>query len=122
MTNTAQALYQFFSSFGIPAYTSNNIPDNVSMPYITYELKVPSPLSVTNLHAWVWYRGNGFDDVLAKCNEIESALEHGYSATTPSGAIRLFKDDDIPFAQEQPDPDRSIRVMFLTMILHANTT
>lgn len=34
----AAALYQFFSSFGMPAYTSTSVPDDVKFPYLTYEL------------------------------------------------------------------------------------
>lgn len=36
MTKTA-ALYQFFSSFGMTAYTSTSVPDDVEFPYLTYE-------------------------------------------------------------------------------------
>lgn len=34
----AAALYQFFSSFGMEAYTSTSVPDDVTFPYLTYEL------------------------------------------------------------------------------------
>lgn len=37
MTKTA-ALYQFFSSFGMPAYAASSVPDDVIFPYLTYEL------------------------------------------------------------------------------------
>lgn len=36
MTKTA-ALYQFFSSFSMSAYTSTSVPDDVEFPYLTYE-------------------------------------------------------------------------------------
>lgn len=32
----AAALYDFFSSFGITAYASTNVPDDVIFPYLTY--------------------------------------------------------------------------------------
>lgn len=32
------ALHQFFSSFGMPAYTATSVPDDVTFPYLTYEL------------------------------------------------------------------------------------
>ena len=50
MLDTAQALYRFFSSFGIPAFVENNVPDEmpvngqlvqVQPPYITYQLREP---------------------------------------------------------------------------------
>ena len=40
MTNTAKALYQFFSGFGLPAYVEYNVPDEAALPYITYRLHI----------------------------------------------------------------------------------
>lgn len=122
MKNTARALYQFFSGFGIPAYAANNVPDEAEPPYITYEVKCPAPLTKCLLHAWVWYRGTTLTDVADKCDQIEAALgDRGVTIPTPGGFVALFTDDDTPFAQEQPDPDKTIRVMYLTLIMHANT-
>lgn len=121
MTDTARALYQFFSGFGIPAYSKNNVPDGAEAPYITYEVKEPEPLSKCLLHAWVWYRSNSLTGILGTCDAIKAAIGTGLTIQTPGGFIALFRDADTPFAQEQPDPDQTIRVMYLTMILHANT-
>ena len=34
----AAALHQFFSSFGMMAYTSTSVPEDAVFPYLTYEL------------------------------------------------------------------------------------
>lgn len=34
----SQALRTFFSSFGMTAYTSTSVPDDVIFPYLTYDL------------------------------------------------------------------------------------
>lgn len=34
----SQALQTFFSSFGMAAYTSTSVPDDVIFPYLTYDL------------------------------------------------------------------------------------
>ncbi len=34
----AATLYQFFSSFGMTAYPTTAVPDDVTFPYLTYEL------------------------------------------------------------------------------------
>lgn len=122
MTNTAQALYTFFSSFGIPAYGKNNVPDNGKMPYITYELLNPAPFETAMFHAWVWYRGTSYAEITAKCDEIEAVLrDGGASIPTESGVVYIMTDNSTPFAQEQSDPDKNVRVMYLTMIMHADT-
>lgn len=48
----AQALNQFFNSFGIEAYVNTNIPDETKFPWMTYENAIgnagdsPIPISV----------------------------------------------------------------------------
>ena len=32
----AEAIYGFWSSFGVPAYEENAVPDGAGMPYLTY--------------------------------------------------------------------------------------
>ena len=121
MTNIARALYQFFSGFGIPAYPKNNIPDNAEPPYISYEVKAPEPLARALLHAWVWYRGTDYTAVAAKCDAIRAAIGTGVTISAGGGSIAIFRDNGTPFAQEQPDPDKTSRVMYLTMVMLANT-
>lgn len=131
MTSTAKAVYAFLSGFGLPVYGKNNVPimeypngekRPVDMPYITYEAINPAPLTRAMFHTWVWYRGDSYTPVFAKVDEIESALrDGGVSIPTDTGAVYIMTDDSTPFAQEQPDPDKNVRVMYLTMILHADT-
>ena len=121
MTNTARALYRFFSGFGIPAYPRNNIPDEAELPYIAFEMKEPEPLSKTLYHAWVFYRDTAYTQINAKCDQIKHAIGTGITLSAGNGFIALFRDNDTPFAQEQPDPDKTVRAMYLSMILHANT-
>lgn len=121
MTNTARALQGFFGGFGLNAYGANNVPKEAEAPYITYEIKEPEPLAKCILHAWVWYRDTSMTAISLKCDQIKAAIGTGLNIPVPGGFISLYRDNDTPFAQEQPDPDKTIRVMYLTMILHANT-
>jgi hypothetical protein len=41
MYQAQAALKQFFSGFGIPAYTEDTVPEDVSLPYITYAAGQP---------------------------------------------------------------------------------
>ncbi len=34
---TGEALYKFFNSFGITAYPTTSVPDDVVFPYMTYD-------------------------------------------------------------------------------------
>lgn len=119
MTETATALYSFFSGFGIPAYLSDNIPDNVVMPYITYDLVDPPPLSREMLNASVWYRDSSVMAVSAKADEIKAAIGTGRSLKTASGSVILKSGN--PFCQLRNDPNRETKRAYLTMYLISNT-
>lgn len=58
MTDVHQALYRFWSSFGVPAYLSGHVPDGASVPYITFEVGDGEPFSSTFLVAIVWAADN----------------------------------------------------------------
>lgn len=121
MIQTSHALKQFFSSFGIPAYLSDNIPDNVQMPYITYDLIEPAPFVKGLLNASVWYRSTSTEEVSAKVDQIGQAIGNGRTLTTESGSVTLFKEHGGAFAQIRNDPNRETKRAFLSMIILADT-
>lgn len=74
----AAALYQFFSSFGMPAYTSTSVPDDVIFPYLTYELITGAwsgdPVGLTvNL----WFHTTSESIPNAKAQELSKAIGIG---------------------------------------------
>lgn len=120
MTQTATALYTFFSSFGIPSYVEYTEPDNAPAPYITYELVYPDWLGQAPIHARIWYRDTSFTAIAGKVDEIKAALGPGVSIKTESGAVYLWPDDN--FAQIQPfDGDPTLKCAFLSLIIQAIT-
>ena len=105
MMETAKALKTFFSSFSIPAYTIDTIPDEVDAPYIAYYFSEPEWNKKTSGYAQVWYRTRSNSTVLAKADEIMAAigtwknipLNGGYLVIypeNPSGNIIVDPDDN----------------------------
>ena len=41
MKQTAKTLKEFVGGFGIPAYATNSVPDDVDLPYLTYPIVEP---------------------------------------------------------------------------------
>lgn len=121
MTETATALYDFFSGFGIPAYLQDNIPDNAQMPYITYELIEPEPLATALLYFSVWYRDTSVTAICAKADEIKAAIGNGKSLPTPSGVVYLFRERNSPFGKIINDPNRETKRALFALLIHANT-
>lgn len=120
MTQTAQALYSFFSGFTIPAFVENTEPDNTPAPYITYELAEPDWRGSAALHARVWYRDTSFVAIAHKVDEIRNALGEGVSISTESGAVYLWADDN--WAQFMPMAgDPTLKCAYLSFVLQAIT-
>ena len=118
MTEVAQALYQFFSSFGIPAYTEYNPPDDAILPYITYQLVQPDWMENSSLYARVWYRSTSWTEITAKVNAISTAVGEGVTIPTQSGCVMLNKGS--PWAQEMPmEGDDTLKVIYLNFIINA---
>ena len=125
MTNTARALYIFFSGFGLLAFPENNVPDEypdefgtmhpVMLPYITYELLRPDRLRQAPFHARIWYRSNSFTEITAKADTIRRTIEGGHSIHTGDGALRIWPDDN--FLQFQPPDEPELKIAYLSMII-----
>ena len=121
MRQTAQALKGFFGGFGIPAYMSGNIPDNVTMPYITYDVVEPIPLSSARINASVWYKSSELSDIADKVDQIRSTIGTGLDIKTESGVIHLFPQNGEPFVQIMNDPNRETKRALLSMMIHCST-
>lgn len=90
----AGALYQFFASFGLPAFQEDAVPtgdDKPGYPYITYELTTGSwgseqiPLSLS-----VWDRSTSLERITDTAERIAQALADGASLRYDGGGIRLW--------------------------------
>ena len=56
MRATAKALKEFVSSFGLPAYTVDSVPDDVQVPYLTYPLSEPEWDRKSTWYIQGWFR------------------------------------------------------------------
>jgi hypothetical protein len=120
MTNTAKALYQFFSGFGLPAYVEYNVPDESVLPYMTYQLTEPGWNDSGTIYARVWYRSTSFTAINAKVDQIKAAVGEGVSIHTNGGAVYLTK--GMPFAQNIPmEGDETLKVVYLLFNIQTPT-
>lgn len=114
--NKEQAIQKLWSSFGIPAYDEQTVPDNAKMPYITYQVSTDSIDQIVNLSASIWYRSSSWKDVSNKCDEIARYLaEQGFAKIElDNGYVWFVK--GTPFAQRMSDPeDDMIRRIYLNV-------
>jgi len=90
MKNTAKTLKTFFGGFSIPAYTLESVPETVELPYITYPLLEPEWNEQSSFYCQVWYPKKKLGDLLAKADEITSAIGTMKEFVQDGGYIVLY--------------------------------
>lgn len=104
MTKEA-ALYEFWSSFKLPAYEENSIfalKDAPVFPYITYEVQTDSFGDAVYLTGSLWYRTPSWTEANAKKREIAEFIGMGGVMTDIDGGAMWIKRNS-PFAQNLGD-------------------
>lgn len=98
----AAALYQFFSSFGMPAYTSTSVPDDVTFPYLTYELITSAfEAGEVGLTVNLWFYTTSEAVPNAKAEEIGKRIDEMSPLRCDGGAIWLKRGS--PWCQSLSD-------------------
>ena len=115
-----EAQYSFWSSFVIPAYEENSVPDadDIDFPYITYQA-VSAPFDGdTVVNASVWTRSTSWRLADSIADAIEIRLKHGGETVSYDGGI-VWITAETPFAQNMGDPDDDrIKRKLITVALH----
>lgn len=111
--NTPQVLQAYWSSFGIPAYDENTVPDTAVMPYITYESSDDYFGADRSLSASLWYRSPSWIEVATKEQEIADFIGRGgRGLAVDGGGIWLKR--GTPWAQRMAEnSDRMVRRIVL---------
>ena len=75
--NKIQTLNAFWNGFGLKAYDENSVPDDATLPYITYDVSVDDFGSPRLQNASLWYRSSSWSDITAKEQEIADFITRG---------------------------------------------
>lgn len=113
MIDTAGALYEFWSGFGLPAYTVNTVPDDAQLPYITYSLVETESLESATHYAQVWYRSTSNADLLAKVDEIKADIGTGVKISCNGGYVVIRP--STPFVQLMNDIEPENRYAYFNL-------
>ena len=111
----SQAIDNFWNGFGIPAYDENTVPDDASFPRITYNVETDSFDNPVGMNASLWYRSTAWKDISKKAEEIGEYITKMFPPTIQIDGGRLYITKGSPFAQRMPDPDDSIRRIYLNI-------
>ena len=116
--NKAQALQQFWSSFGLTAFDEFSAYDEkIELPanYITYEIQTTNILNSVDLSASLWYNSTSWKEISEKADEIAEYIGYGGRVIKIDGGYIWVK-MGTPFAQRMAvEGDDNIRRIYLSI-------
>lgn len=107
----AEKWTEYLSSFGLPAYDENTVPEDAALPRITYswaESELDAPVAIS---ASLWYRSKKWKEITLKAQEIYEAV--GTGVVLPIAGGYLWINRGVPFSQRVADADDGIRRILL---------
>lgn len=110
-----EAIYSFYSGFGLPAYDENTVPEGSALPYITYQVSTSDFDNDVMLSASLWYRSTSWGAIQDKADEIAADLGYGGKIIKiDNGYLWLVKGS--PFAQRMSEPsDKMVRRIIINI-------
>lgn len=106
MMDRWEAQYNFWSSFDIPAYEVNSVPDleYVTFPYITYEAAASGFDEPVSVSASIWDRSNSWETADGIADRIERFIRKMGCPKIKGGRYRVYI-ENAAFAQNMGDPE-----------------
>lgn len=116
--NKAQAIHDFWSSFGLLAIDEQSAYDeqDIELPanYITYEVQTANFGDPIQLTASLWYYSTSWEEITEKTNEIAVYIGYGGRMLTVDGGYVWIKLGQ-PFAQRMAVEQENYRRMILNI-------
>lgn len=115
MRQEAKTLKQFVGGFGLPAYASNTVPKDVSLPYLTYPMNEPEWSQKASFYIQGWYRTTDYSEMLTKADQIIREIGTGIVLSTETGYIVIYPES--PIVQTLVDGD--IRSFYINLSINS---
>lgn len=111
-----QALYAFWSGFGVAAYEENSVPSDAehrpNYPYITYEASVSPWDADVLMSASIWTRSTSWAEADRIADLVEETIKNGYTLPYDGGIIWIVPNDPLSKHMGDPDDDMIKRNLF----------
>ena len=111
----AQAIHNFWTSFGWKAYDEGTVPDDAEYPRITYNLATDDLGNPLAMYGSLWDRGTSWASVSQKADEISEALTKRHPPAVAFDGGRVFITKGTPFAQRMVDEDDMVRRIYINI-------
>jgi len=111
----AQAIHNFWTSFGWTAYDEGTVPDDAEYPRITYNVATDDLGNPLAMYGSLWDRGTSWARVSQKADEISEALTKMHPPAVAFDGGRVFITKGTPFAQRMVDEDDMVRRIYINI-------
>ena len=113
--NKYQALHSFWSGFDLIAYDATSVPDEATLPYLTYEVSGADFGTELAQTANLWYRSSSWAAITLKEMQIADYIGRGGKLVQyDDGAFWIKK--GTPWSQRMTDDsDPDVRRMLLNV-------
>ena len=110
--DSIQTLTKFWNSFELKAYDETTVPDDATLPYITFEVQTDIFNNMVPLSASIWYRDTSWTAITAKEKQISARIGRG-GVVLPydGGALWIRKSSPWSRRMEEPDDDTVRRIV-----------
>lgn len=108
------ALKSFFSEF-LPAFTLESVPDEVTLPYITFPMNEPRWNSQGNTYCQIWYPKEHLVELTETADQIMGAIGDGVKLEIDGGYVMLYLAD----MQAQILTDTSTQSAYISLLVNA---
>ena len=101
----AQALHNFWNSYGLTAYDENSLPSGdkkPECPYLTYSVSTGSIGDILMLSGSLWYRSTSWQEIQKKADQIAADIGYGFKIVPIDGGYMSIT-KGTPFAQRMAD-------------------
>jgi len=115
MYQTAKALKEFFSGFDLPAYSTDSVPEDVELPYITYSMAEPEWNQKASMYVQVWDRSRSNTLILQKADQITAEIGTGLTLELNDGYLVIWPES--PLIQVNVDGD--FRAAYINLSINA---
>lgn len=111
----AQAIHNFWSGFGWPAYDEGTVPDDATFPRITYNVATDELGRSLAMYASLWDRGASWSAVSQKADEISATITNLLPPAIPFDGGRVYITKGAPFTQRMTDEDDMVRRIYINI-------
>lgn len=109
-----QAIHSFWSGFVWKAYDENTVPNDATLPRITYNFSFAEFNSPVLMSASVWDKSTSWASVTDKADELYDSIGLGGKITRYDDGYIWIK-RGVPFAQRMSDEDDTIRRIYINI-------